>query len=329
MNRQNLSTGGALATMAASAAGNQAGAALGAHAFPAIGPAGVVAVRQFVAAAVLLPVARPNLRRFTWAQWWPTLLLGLVFATMNLSLYTAVDRIGLGLAVTLEFLGPLAVALAGSRTSADLGLALVAGAGVYVLVLPGPSSDFFGVGMGLLAAVCWAAYILLNRLVGKRLPGLQAPAAATAVSAAMYVPVAVIMAMHGRFGLAAVGWAIGAGVLCSVVPYAADLVALRRIPTRFFGLLQSVHPVFAALAGAAILGQVPAAHVWAGIAIVVGTNVVAVAARLARPAAQDGDALAGQVVEGDGPSGHGEHQGDHRPGRLRPVAVAPGGVGGA
>ncbi|HTJ34829.1 MAG TPA: EamA family transporter [Dactylosporangium sp.] len=288
MNRPNLDTGGALATMVAAAAGNQAGAALGARAFPDIGPVGVVAVRQFVAAAVLLPVARPNLRRFTWAQWWPTLLLGLVFATMNLSLYTAVDRVGLGLAVTLEFLGPLAVALAGSRTGGDLACAVVAGAGVYVLVLPGPSSDFAGVGLGLLAAVCWAAYILLNRLLGARLPGLQAPAAATAVSAAMYLPVAAVMVARGGLGAAAIGWAVGAGVLSSVVPYAADLIALRRVPPQFFGLLQSVHPVFAALAGAAILGQVPSAHVWLGIAIVVGTNVVAVAlagARAARAAA--------------------------------------------
>ncbi|WP_344611968.1 EamA family transporter [Dactylosporangium salmoneum] len=272
----------ALATMIASAAGNQAGAALGAKAFPAIGPAGVVAVRQFVAAAVLLPVARPNLRRFTWSQWWPTLLLGLVFATMNLSLYTAVDRVGLGLAVTLEFLGPLAVALAGSRTGADLACALLAGAGVYVLVLPGPSSDYAGMALGLLAAACWAAYILLNRLIGARLPGLQAPAAATTVSAVLYVPVALVMALHHRFTLAGVGWAIGAGVLCSVVPYAADLVALRRIPTRFFGLLQSVHPVFAALAGAVILGQVPPAHVWLGIAVVVAVNATAVSLAAAR-----------------------------------------------
>src|SRR3954467_8796768 len=107
-------TAAGVAVMVFSGASNQVGAAVGAHAFPAIGPAGVVAVRQFVAAAVLLPVARPNFRRFTWAQWWPTLLLGLVFATMNISLYTAIDRIGLGLAVTLEFLGPLAVALCGS-----------------------------------------------------------------------------------------------------------------------------------------------------------------------------------------------------------------------
>src|SRR5215210_6753874 len=123
--RRSVLTG--IATMLGSAASNQTGAAIGAHAFPTLGPAGVVAVRQFVAAAVLLPVARPNLRRFTWAQWWPTLLLGLVFAVMNLSVYVAIDRIGLGLAITLEVLGPLAIALTLSRTWRDLVCAGAAG----------------------------------------------------------------------------------------------------------------------------------------------------------------------------------------------------------
>ncbi|WP_433833526.1 EamA family transporter [Actinoplanes sp. CA-015351] len=275
------STGGlaaGLATMMGSAASNQVGAAVGAHAFATIGPAGVVAVRQFVAAAVLLPVARPNLRRFTWAQWWPTLLLGLVFATMNLSLYTAVDRIGLGLAVTLEFLGPLAVALAGSRTRVDLLCAVGAGAGVYVLVLPGGSSDWFGIGSGLLAAVCWAAYILLNRLLGVRLPGLQAPAAATSVSAVMYLPVLVFVSLSGSWTWPAALFAVGAGVLSSVIPYACDLVALRTVPPRFFGVVMSVHPVFAALAGLVLLGQFLDVHEWVGIAMVVAVNVVAVVA---------------------------------------------------
>lgn len=268
---------GGLATMAASATSNQVGAALGTHAFGAIGPVGVVAVRQFVAAAVLLPVARPNPRRFTWRQWWPTLLLGAVFATMNLSLYTAIDRIGLGLAVTLEFLGPLAVALAGSRTRRDLLCAAGAGLGVYILVLPGPSSDYLGVGIGLLAATCWAAYILLNRIVGARLPGLQAPAAATAVSALLYLPVAGFLAVQDRFVGTAVLYAVGAGLLSSVVPYVADLIALRRVPPRFFGLVMSIHPVLAALAGLVLLHQVLRLHEWAGILIVVTANAVAVA----------------------------------------------------
>jgi inner membrane transporter RhtA len=269
-------TGSALATMTASAASNQVGAAIGAQAFATIGPAGVVAVRQFVAAAVLLPVARPNVRRFTWAQWWPTLLLGLVFATMNLSLYLAIDRIGLGLAVTLEVLGPLGVALAGSRTRLDVLAAVAAGLGVYVLVLPGPSSDYLGVGLGLLAAGCWAAYILLNRLLGDRLPGLQAPAVATAVSATLYLPVAVFLVATGTLRGVGVGYAVVAGLLCSAVPYAADLIALRHVPARFFGLLMSGHPVFAALAGLLILRQPLRPHEWAGMLLVVTANAVAV-----------------------------------------------------
>lgn len=267
-----------LATVTASAASNQVGAAVGAHAFATIGPAGVVAVRQFVAAAVLLPAVRPDFRRFTWAQWWPTLLLGLVFATMNLSLYTAVDRIGLGLAVTLEFLGPLAVALAGSRTRVDLACAAGAGLGVYVLVLPGPSSDVVGIGCALLAAGCWASYILLNRLLGARLPGLQATAAATTVAALLSVPVAVLLVVQGRFNGTGLLYAAAAGVLASVVPYAADLVALRRVPTHVFGVVMSVHPVMAALAGLVLLGQVLGAHEWLGIAMVVTVNAVAVVA---------------------------------------------------
>ncbi|SEQ22150.1 inner membrane transporter RhtA [Lentzea albida] len=267
---------GGFATMTASAASSQLGAAVGAHAFATIGPAGVVAVRQFVAAAVLLPVARPNPRRFTWAQWWPTIALGVVFATMNLSLYTAVDRIGLGLAVTLEVLGPLCVALAASRTRLDFLFVLIAAAGVYVLVLPGPSSDWLGIGAGLLAAASWAAYILLNRLVGQRLPGLQAPAAATSVSALLYVPVAVFLIVQGHFNGMAVLYAVAAGVFCSVVPYAADVIVLRKVPARLFGLACSAHPVLAALAGLVLLGETLELHHWAGILLVVTANALAV-----------------------------------------------------
>jgi inner membrane transporter RhtA len=203
---------------------------------------------------------------------------------MNLALYTAIDRLGLGLAVTLEFLGPLAVALAGSRSRRDLLIAVAAAAGVYVLVLPGPSSDYLGIAVGLLAAVCWAAYILLNRVVGARLPGLQAPAVATGLCAVAYLPVLFGVAGAGRLTWAAAGYAVSAGVLASVVPYAADLVALRFVPARFFGVFMSVHPVLAALVGTALLGQVLDLHEWTGIAVVVLANAVAVAVVTSRGA---------------------------------------------
>jgi inner membrane transporter RhtA len=275
-----------VATTLLSGLSNQVGAGVGAHAFNAIGPAGVVAVRQVVAAAVLLPAARPPLRSMSWAQWWPALLLAAVFGVMNLSLYTAIDRIGLGLAVTLEFLGPLAVALLGSKSRADLLTALAAALGVYILVLPGPSSDAVGLGLALLAAACWAAYILLNRIAGTRLPGLQAPAVATGLSAMAYLPVLAVLMASDRLTGAPLLYAIAAGVLSSVVPYAADLSALRYVPQQLFGIFMSAQPVMAAVVGVLLLGQLLEAHEWVGILVVVLANARAVTnSNRARPAA--------------------------------------------
>jgi inner membrane transporter RhtA len=269
---------GAVLTLVTSGSSNQVGAALGAHAFPTIGPAGVVTVRQFVTALVLMPTTRPPLRRYTWSQWWPTLVLGAVFAVMNLSLYIAVDRIGLGLAVTLEFLGPLAVALLSSRTLLDAGCALTAGAAVVVLVDPGPTSDYLGVGFGLLAALGWALYILTNRLAGARLPGLQATAVASTVSTLVYLPILVVLLIDGRFTWAALGYSCCAGLLSSVLPYAVDLTMLRRLPTQFFGILMSINPVLAAFSGILLLHQLLTPRQWFAVALVVLANAVATTA---------------------------------------------------
>ncbi len=261
-----------------SALSSQVGAAVGSLAFPVIGPVGVVTIRQFVSAVALLAVARPRVRSFTWTQWWPTLLLGLVFGVMNLSLYTAVDRIGLGLAVTLEFLGPLAVALSAAWTWATAGCALTAVVGVVLLTDPHATTDWIGVGCGLLAALAWACYILLNREVGRRLPGVQGSAAAAGVSALLFVPVGIVTFVHHPPTAAALWCAATAGVLSSVVPQVADMITLRRVPAQLFGILMSAHPVFAALVGLIGLHQHLGASQWAGIAVIVGANIWAVAA---------------------------------------------------
>lgn len=131
--------------MLASSASNQTGAALGAAAFPVIGTAGVVAIRQLVTAIVLTPIVRPRLRGLCRDQWWPVLGLVVVFSVMNLSLYTAIDRIGLALAVTLEFLGPLTVAIASSRRVLDVACAVLAGAGcLHRSSAPSPASTRSG-----------------------------------------------------------------------------------------------------------------------------------------------------------------------------------------
>ncbi|WP_052327703.1 EamA family transporter [Serinicoccus marinus] len=269
--------------MLTAAGSTQVGAAWGSHAFSAIGPAGVVAVRQLVASAVLLPLTRPQVRRLTRAQWLRVVWLAAMFAGMNLGLYAAVERIGLGLAVTLEFLGPLAVALLGSRSARDLALAVAAGIGVYVLVLPGPSSDYLGVAFGLAAAACWGGYILANRAVGAALPGVQGTALATAVSATAYLPVLVWLSLTDRFTTAAFGYAVVAGVLSTVVPYTLDLLVLRRVPAGVFGIAMSAHPVLAALVGVVLLGQLLALHEWVGMAVIVVANAVTMAGRGARP----------------------------------------------
>ncbi|GAA2370825.1 hypothetical protein GCM10010404_27330 [Nonomuraea africana] len=221
---------------------------------------------------------RPQLRSFTAAQWRPVLGLAVVFATMNLTLYTAIDRIGLGLAVILEFLGPLAVALAGSRRRIDLACALAAAAAVVVLTRPRPSTDYFGIGLALLAAVCWGCYILLNRTVGERLPGLQGSAAAAAVSGLLYLPVGAVVLWLHQPTVGALLCALAAGVLSSAVPFLADLLALRRVPAHFFGVFMSVNPVFASLAGMLVLGQHLELASWVAIAVIVTANAVAVGA---------------------------------------------------
>jgi len=193
---------------------------------------------------------------------------------MNLSLYTAIDRIGLGLAVTLEFLGPLSVALLASRRVIDLACALVAAAAVVVLARPQPSTDYTGILLALLAAVCWAGYVLVNRVVGIRLPGAQGPAAAASLSALLYVPIGIwTLSSHAVTG-AALGRAATAGILCSAVPMIADVQALRRVPARFFGVFMSVNPVFAALTGLLVLGQSLEPADWLAIAVIVSVNAV-------------------------------------------------------
>jgi inner membrane transporter RhtA len=263
-----------MAMMLGSGLSNQAGAAIGASAFPVLGPVGVVAVRQWIAALALLAIGRPRVRSYTWRQWWPILLLALVFGTMNLTLYTAIDRIGLGLAVTLEFLGPLAVALSTSRRALDLGCAAVAAVGVVALTRPQPTTDYLGIGLGLVAAACWASYILLNRSVGSRLPGVEGPAVAAGLSGLLFVPAGIVVLVRQSPTPAALWCAAAAGVLSSVVPFLTDMLALRRVPAHFFGVFMSVNPVVAATVGLVFLGQGLDAIEWTAIATIVAANAV-------------------------------------------------------
>ncbi|MEU7144154.1 EamA family transporter [Nocardia sp. NPDC046473] len=266
-------------TMLASGLSTQLGAAIGSLAFPVLGPAGVIAVRQYVAAAVLLILGRPRLRSFTRRQWGLVLLLAADFGVTNLSLYTAIDRIGLGLAVTLEFLGPLAIALAGSHRRVDLGCAVLAVAGVVALMRPRPTADYLGMGLGLLAAAGWAAYILLNRSIGQRIPGAQGTAAAAVLSALVFLPIGAGVAVHHTPSAGAIGAAVAAGILSSALPFLADLFTLRRVPAEAFGLFMSVNPVLAAVVGVLVLGQHLDVAAWLSIAAIIAANTISILAQ--------------------------------------------------
>lgn len=184
-------------------------------------------------------------------------------------------RRSIGLAVTLEFLGPLPVALAGSRRRVHAACALAAAA-VVVLTRPSASTDYLGIGLALLAAACWAGYILLDGAVGRRLPGAQGSAAAAVASAALYVPVGAVALWRHPPTLPALACALDAGVLASAVPFLADLLALRRVPAHFVGLFMSVNPVLAALVGLVALDQHLDAQAWIAVVVIVSADAVAV-----------------------------------------------------
>jgi len=268
------------------AASVQVGAAIGATIFPLVGPGGVVALRQAFAAITLLAVARPRPRDLTWRSVRPALLLGLVLVTMNLGVYGAIDRIGLGLAVTLEFLGPLALALAGSRRRLDLLCAAMAGLGVVLLTGTVPGIDPVGVLLALVAAASWAAYIVLSRRAGRTLPGVQGTALASLLAAVLTSPL-LVMALVGLAPvqlLHVVVVGLATGILSSAIPYSIDLLVLRRMSQQLFSVLQSVQPAAAALAGLVILGQALATWQLVGLGLISLGNVIAVS-RPARSAA--------------------------------------------
>ena len=270
------SRGAGIALLTGSAAANQLGAATAALAFPVLGPVGVVAIRQWIAAGVLLATVRPRVTTFTRRQWGPVIALALIFGTMNVTLYSAIDRIGLGLAVTIEFLGPLSVALLASRRALDIGCAIAAAGGVLVLARPRATADYVGILLALAAAACWAGYIHANRAVGTRVPGSAGAATAAGISALLYVPIgAWVLASHSVTSVA-IGRAAVAGLLCSAIPMTCDLLALRQVSARFYGVFTSIQPVLAAVVGLVILGQSLALPDWLAITAIVAANAVSV-----------------------------------------------------
>src|SRR5256714_10209136 len=251
----------------------QVGAAVATTLFDELGPAGTVLLRTGFGALILLAIWRPAIPRAASGPLRDAVLLGIALAGMNLSFYAALDRIPLGIAVTFEFTGPFAVAVAASRRAADLVWVALAAAGI-VLLSPGVhgSLDGLGVAFALLAGGVLAAFIFLPAPVGRGFSGGSGLALAMAVAALLLVPVGVAGGggALARPGLLAVGLAVA--VLSSAIPYSLELEALRRLQKGTFGVLMSLEPGVAALVGLALLGQDLSATEVVAIALVVAAS---------------------------------------------------------
>lgn len=247
----------------------QLGAAVAKGLFEMVDPVTLVWLRLTTATLILLAVARPRIRGRSARDWATVLAFGAAFGIMNLALYQAISRIPLGTAVTIEFLGPLTVAVLGSRRLRDWLWIVLAGLGVALLGFSPTSLDPVGVAYAGLAAVAWGSYILLNRRTGQRWEGVSGLAMATFVAAALSTPLMLIFG-EGGLDLPQV-WLVGAavGLLSTVVPYSLEVLALRRIPPGLFGILMSAEPAVAALAAMAVIGEFLTPIQWVAVACVV------------------------------------------------------------
>lgn len=259
----------------------QLGAGFAKLLFDDLDPNGVVWLRLATSAVVLLLWARPRLSGRTRIDWLVAARYGVCLGTMNWAIYQSFSRIPIGVAVTIEFIGPLFLAAVGFRRPRDLAWVALAAVGVVLLGFERGHLDAAGVAYALLAGAAWAGYILSSAATGERWAGIDGLAVAALVAVLLLSPLLLTVdggdLVDGRILL--IGAAVG--LLSSVVPYSAELVALRTLPAATFGVLMSLEPAAAALAGLVVVGEDLAPVQWAAIACVVVASVGAT--RATRP----------------------------------------------
>jgi inner membrane transporter RhtA len=258
----------------------QLGSALAKNLFGAVGSFGAVALRLFFAAGMLLLFWRPSLDigRRAWAV---VVAYGVILGSMNECFYLALARIPLGITVTIEFLGPLAVALAGSRRWLDAFWAVLAAGGVALLMEGRGDLDLVGILFALAAGICWGLYILVAAALGRHTTQGNGLALGMAVAAVIAVPVGVARGGAALLQPSVLAAGLGVALLSSVVPYSVELEALRKMPPRVFGILMSLEPAMAALIGLVVLHESLRWSQWLAVVCVVAAS--AGATRGARP----------------------------------------------
>jgi inner membrane transporter RhtA len=233
----------------------QCGSALATTLFDSVGPRGAVALRSAFGALALLALARGRLPKLRGAGRRDVVLFGFALAGINLLFYAALDRLPLGIAVTLEFVGPLGVAVFGSRRRRDLIWALLAAAGIVLLSDGGGGIDPLGAALALGAGGFWALYILQSDRVGSRYPGLGAAAISAAIAAALLAPLGIAQGGGELLTPTSLSVGLAVGVLSSAIPCAFEMEALRRLPRAVFGVLMSLEPAVATTIGFLVLSQ--------------------------------------------------------------------------
>jgi inner membrane transporter RhtA len=245
-------------TLVAAIVSFQVGAALATHLFAAAGVEGAVFLRSSIGALLLLAITRPTIRGRSRSDLLLLVVLGGLLATMNSAFYQAVDRLPLGIAVTVEFIGPLGVAVAASRRRVDVLWVVLAATGIALFAgaPSGSSVTAAGLAFALIAAAAWAGYILAAQRVGTRWPGFAGLAVGLSVSALLLAPIGGVDGISAMTTSASfVAIAVGVAVFSTALPYTLELAALRRMPARVYGVVASLEPVAGALVGLVVLGQ--------------------------------------------------------------------------
>ena len=277
--------------LVAAMASIQVGATFAQRMFPLVGPQGASALRLIFGTAMLAIALRPWRSRPTPAAWRMIVVYGAAMAGMNLMIYLAMSRIPLGIAVAIEFTGPLGVALWGSRRRLDLVWVAIAVAGLALLLPIGRTLaplDPVGMAFALGAGVCWALYITFGQKAGD-LHGVQTAALGMIVAAAVVIPVGVAHAGASLLNPQAIALGAGVGLLSTALPYTLEMVVLTRLPARTFGILMSLEPALGALAGLILLGQrlTPVQWLAIGAVMVASAGATATAAPRAPVLAPD------------------------------------------
>ncbi|WP_341523433.1 threonine/homoserine exporter RhtA [Pseudomonas sp. G.S.17] len=249
----------------------QTGASLAKSLFPIVGAQGTTTLRLVFASVILLLTLRPWRARFTAKSLRTIFIYGIALGGMNFLFYMSLRSVPLGIAVALEFTGPLAVALYSSRKAIDFVWIALAATGLLLLIPMGETSanlDLTGVAYALGAGVCWAAYILFGQKAGED-NGIQTAALGVLIAAIFIAPIGMVHAGTALLDIALIPTAIGVAILSTALPYSLEMVALTRMPARTFGTLASIEPVFGALSGMLFLHEDLTLLQWLAIAAII------------------------------------------------------------